>query len=176
MMLRKMSSLGRTGAPVAINRYSRFKEVEVTYKVATDDGEVLFEKSIVITADNVGDENQLADEAYALWYSLEDDDNSDVYRYFNGKRVNGYRLEACRLCSTLFFVRDHHGTKHCSPECSDNAKTSKQAANRKAVRQAARVERPCDHCNEPFTPKRTDAKFCCAKCRVYAKRKRDQAK
>lgn len=38
-----------------------------------------------------------------------------------------------------------------------------------------RIEMPavfrCQHCDKEFHPKRTTAKFCCAKCRVYASRK-----
>ena len=34
-------------------------------------------------------------------------------------------------------------------------------------------DQTCDHCGESFTPKRSEAKFCSTKCRVYSKRKRD---
>lgn len=39
-------------------------------------------------------------------------------------------------------------------------------------KQAKQAERHCDHCGERFMPKRRDARFCCAKCRVYANRSR----
>jgi hypothetical protein len=32
------------------------------------------------------------------------------------------------------------------------------------------VKRKCEHCGTEFKPKRTTARFCCAKCRVYASR------
>jgi hypothetical protein len=34
-----------------------------------------------------------------------------------------------------------------------------------------RLVRKCEHCGEEFEPKRTIARFCCAKCRVYGSRK-----
>jgi hypothetical protein len=32
------------------------------------------------------------------------------------------------------------------------------------------VKRACEHCGEKFRPQRTTARFCSAKCRVYAAR------
>jgi hypothetical protein len=35
--------------------------------------------------------------------------------------------------------------------------------------------RPCERCGEPFTPTRSDARFCSGRCRVAAHRQREKA-
>lgn len=41
-------------------------------------------------------------------------------------------------------------------------------------RTANRPPRDCEYCGDEFQPKRNDARFCCAKCRVYANREQNR--
>lgn len=93
-------------------------------------------------------------------------------------------VAVCEFCGLVFRGHGTNGVTRgtwkfprcCGWDCESKLVNAKTSARRKRERAARRPSRPCDHCNEPFTPKRTDAKFCCTKCRVYAKRKRDQTK
>jgi hypothetical protein len=46
------------------------------------------------------------------------------------------------------------------------------AAARRADRAAARDERPCEGCGKPFTPARSDARYCSGACPQHAYRVR----
>lgn len=97
---------------------------------------------------------------------------------FDGEYPLGcMKILKCPNCGEVFRRTDYNQT-NCSPECSKVRASSKQAAKRKAARQANRKDKQCDHCREWFAPSRTDARFCSATCRVYANREKhnDRAK
>jgi hypothetical protein len=90
------------------------------------------------------------------------------------------RLEAlpCDCCAQLAWVDrfasiDWRMRRRCSP-CWSVQQRERSRQDSKAYRDRHRQEKtpqPCAHCGEAFTPKRSTAKFCSAKCRVYASRK-----
>ncbi len=55
------------------------------------------------------------------------------------------------------------------PRCEKCAYAARLARKRAAPPS----ETICQHCGESFTPKRSDAVYCSAKCRVYAHRKKE---
>ncbi len=77
----------------------------------------------------------------------------------------------CEYCGKKI-SQGSHVKKYCSPECQQQAKVDRQAAKRKAERQAALKPRKCEHCGEKFKPTRSDARFCCDSHRAMANKKR----
>jgi hypothetical protein len=86
----------------------------------------------------------------------------------------GFAIKRCRVCSERFFALGNTST--CTEECA--------AVRRAATRtRGARVPRkPVDHapqkcqqCGETFTPNRSDARFCSARCRVAKHRQSTRA-
>jgi len=70
----------------------------------------------------------------------------------------------CAFCGVL--VPDPAvGQAYCSPRCRVRAFRSRQP-------DAATEARTCEHCGEPFTPERRDARFCSLRHRVAAHRAR----
>lgn len=53
----------------------------------------------------------------------------------------------------------------CSPSCSSGY-------SQRGKRKVRHQPKPCAHCGEEFTPKRTDARYCSDKCRVYSNREK----
>jgi hypothetical protein len=91
------------------------------------------------------------------------------------------RVLSCAECGADFYSKRK---RHCPyPKCCSNAcavavrrRWSKTASlKRSAERAAERKGRTCDYCGEPLNAQRSTNKFCSAKCRVYAARKRKQS-
>jgi hypothetical protein len=115
---------------------------------------------------------------FDLWEPLLDElgvDDSAIPRLFDANRIY-----ACVHCGRDFFMRgDIDGGRrlYCSPAChyEATANTKALAALRQRnklskKRAAARADRHCGHCGKPFEAKRSTARFCSDKCRIYAYR------
>jgi hypothetical protein len=74
--------------------------------------------------------------------------------------------EKCACCERPV-VPQRRGRHRGSNQFCSTACASAFYAGRKAVPEP----RACAYCEEVFTPKRSDARFCSTKCRVYANRK-----
>lgn len=74
----------------------------------------------------------------------------------------------CRTCSQAFVGA--YGTKHCSARC---AREHRRKAQREwiAQKRGSPDPKPCAHCGSEFTPQRSTASFCSARCRVAASRR-----
>ncbi len=103
-------------------------------------------------------------------------DDADIYP----PALRDDRVHRCDVCRGSFVASDAR-TCYCSETCRNvAAKPSKRAQQVKYTiargkqRLAARRNRACAHCGQPFTPKRASAskgRFCSVRCRVAAHRK-----
>lgn len=69
----------------------------------------------------------------------------------------------CRVCGHPA-IKSRLGYQ---PVCSDECRWRYYNRKRPKVQHDPK---PCAHCGEEFTPRRSDARFCSTKCRVYAGR------
>ena len=75
-----------------------------------------------------------------------------------------YSETPCRGCGRPLRMMTW-GHKHvpvCSPECERERHNARRRVEHNSI--------PCAYCGEEFTQKRSDAKYCSTKCRVYANR------
>ncbi len=84
----------------------------------------------------------------------------------NRKVPANHAISTCRVCGDTMvrFDRKHH-----SPFCSDACAAQAQAQRKQPqdyYTKATPTPKPCAHCGETFTPKRSDAKTCSPACRV----------
>jgi hypothetical protein len=76
------------------------------------------------------------------------------------------QLEYCRLCHELFFA--NRPVRCCSRRCLRAWWNCRPRRSRAKVKD----ELCCGRCGQPSTPKRSDARYCSARCRVAAHRTR----
>jgi len=74
----------------------------------------------------------------------------------------GYILR-CEFCDGRY-ARVRHDQKCCSLACSREFRNERRRVENDA--------RACERCDEPFTPRRSDARYCSSRCRVAAHRAR----
>jgi predicted nucleic acid-binding Zn ribbon protein len=86
--------------------------------------------------------------------------------------ISWHRKCFCRECGQAFFTERQR--EICSHRCRTailRRRRKQTLTKRSAARAAARCD-TCLHCGEPMDAQRSTAKFCSAKCRVYAARER----
>jgi predicted nucleic acid-binding Zn ribbon protein len=86
------------------------------------------------------------------------------------------KLRDCVVCGHAFVTGDSMGRPlYCSDACQKIATKKPRAprdsaprdnATRAAERAARRANRECEHCGQPFTPRRSSGRFCSMRCRV----------
>jgi predicted nucleic acid-binding Zn ribbon protein len=74
----------------------------------------------------------------------------------------------CRWCGRTAYYTDWVWRVVCSDYCRDRLRPSSQ------TRAAARIGRPCEVCGDPFTPPRSDGRYCSPACRQKAYRRRNR--
>jgi len=140
--------------------------------------DVQAELSMMVDASNWDEWRQRLDaEVFEVGRALKRDGLRYGYADFiSGRRVwPGWSnfVRCCDCCGTPYET-PREAVKYC-PKCGSGGAQKVQAAKRKAERQAALTPRPCQHCGNTFSPKRSDARYCSAKCRVYANRKANRS-
>lgn len=82
------------------------------------------------------------------------------------KSSYGWRSSRCVGCGrTVHYSHTRWGRRYCTQRCRQ-AETA-----RFRIRSSRRV-RPCEHCGDPFTPPRSDGRYCSPACRQRAYRRR----
>jgi hypothetical protein len=76
----------------------------------------------------------------------------------------------CRICSAEFFAR--LPTRYCSRRCLRARWKWRWKWRRRPSRARVKEDQRCRHCGLPFTPGRSDARYCSVRCRVAAHRTR----
>jgi endogenous inhibitor of DNA gyrase (YacG/DUF329 family) len=94
------------------------------------------------------------------------------------------KLRDCVICGRAFVTGDNMGRPlYCSDACQKIATKKPRAprdspprnnATRAAERATRRANRECEHCGQPFTPRRASGRFCSMRCRVANHRRLTQ--
>ena len=160
----------------AIKRQSSY-EIEL-FVFRWSDGrerERLWSRTLTVTRDNFETEYQ------EVWDQRRSEAGSrgaplaSVYLGYavDGEVIHSAKVVPCWACDGLVLIEDgdHRRNQYCSDQCRDDLNRRWQAERKRDQRSEQRTPRPCDQCGESFTPKRSDAKFCSARCRVAAHRK-----
>jgi len=98
--------------------------------------------------------------------------NQDYLKEKYEKKIAGelpdhpVRKISCKGCGRVFYT-NIETKKYCLYSLCGNRGYQKELKWR---RKYARKDRICQTCGKPFTPKRSDAKFCCNACRQKAYR------
>ena len=68
------------------------------------------------------------------------------------------------------YSRLHFCCQECAGAFEDTRRERHNARRRQKRAEAAREPLACENCGEPFTPRRSDARYCSTRCRVAAHR------
>jgi len=107
-----------------------------------------------------------------IWNSEWEYNNQDYLKSLYEKKVSGecpdlaVRKIYCKGCGRVFYTQIET-KKYCLYSLCGNRGYQKELKWR---RKYARKDRICQTCGKPFTPKRSDAKYCCNACRQKAYR------
>jgi hypothetical protein len=107
-----------------------------------------------------------------IWNSEWEYNNQDYLKAKYEKKVSGecpdlaVRKIYCKGCGRVFYTQIET-KKYCLYSLCGNRGYQKELKWR---RKYARKDRICQTCGNTFTPKRSDAKFCCNACRQKAYR------
>lgn len=109
-----------------------------------------------------------------IWNGEWEYNNKDYLKSLYEKKVSGecpdlaVRKIYCKGCGRVFYTQIET-KKYCLYSLCGNRGLRDQK-ELKWRRKHARKDRICQTCGKPFTPKRSDAKYCCNACRQKAYR------
>ena len=112
------------------------------------------------------------EDARMIWNSEWEYNNQDYLKSLYAKKVSGkdqtlaVRKIYCKGCGREFYTQIDT-KKYCLYSLCGNRGYQKELKWRRAFE---RKDRLCQTCGNTFTPKRSDAKFCCNACRQKAYR------
>jgi hypothetical protein len=100
-----------------------------------------------------------------------------VRSLFHGNRFRGSglsmpsarALRSCAVCTGEFF--GHGKVWACTDACARERRKSTRSQGKPRVRRVKHEPRPCEFCETLFTPRRVDARFHSARCRVAQHRR-----